>query len=97
MFDTDTVELIARAPPLEGLDLARLPQMLTEVYAQIVATRMRISGLTLDEPLPEEVIAAVRAMRRIASAHEASFPRCPRGKTVRLRRSSRARPITSVC
>ena len=71
MFDADTVELISRAPPLEGLDLARLPQTLTEVYAQIVTARIRLRGLTLDESLPVEVIEAIRIMRRVASAHEA--------------------------
>lgn len=77
MFDADTVELIARAPPLEGLDLARLPQTLTEVYAQIVAARIRIRGLTVDQPLPDEVIGAIQIMRRVASAHEAFVSALP--------------------
>jgi hypothetical protein len=77
MFDADTVELIARAPPLEGLDLAGLPQALTEVYAQIIAARIRLRSLTLDEPLPEDVTAAIRMMRRIASAHEAFVSALP--------------------
>ena len=42
MFDADTVALIARAPVLEGLDLAALPQRLTDAYASIVAARIRI-------------------------------------------------------
>jgi DEAD/DEAH box helicase len=77
MFDAETLELISRAPPLEGLDLARLPQDLTEVYAQIVTARIRLRGLGLDEPLPGEITAAIRTMQRIASAQEAfvsTFP-----------------------
>jgi hypothetical protein len=77
MFDADTVELIARAPPLEGLDLAGLPQALTEVYAQIVAARIRIRGLTVDQLLPDEVTNAIRIMRRVASAHEAFVSALP--------------------
>jgi hypothetical protein len=77
MFDADTVELISRAPPLEGLDLARLPQTLTEVYAQIVAARIRLRGLTLDQPLPVEVTDAIRTMRRVASAHESFVSTLP--------------------
>jgi hypothetical protein len=71
MFDADTVELISQAPALEGLDLGRLPQALTEVYAQIVTARIRLRGLTLDNPLPEEVTDTIRTMRRVASSHEA--------------------------
>jgi DEAD/DEAH box helicase len=77
MFDADTVELIAQAPPLEGLDLARLPQELTEVYAQIVAARVRLRGLVVEEPLPDEVTNAIQTMRRIASAHEAFVSTLP--------------------
>jgi hypothetical protein len=77
MFDADTVELIARAPPLEGLDLARLPQALTEVYARIVAARIRLRGLAVDEPLPSEVTDAIQTMRRVASAHEAFVSALP--------------------
>ena len=77
MFDADTVELIARAPPLEGLDLARLPQALTEVYAQIVGARIRLRGLAVDEPLPDEVTDAIQTMRRVASAHEAFVSALP--------------------
>jgi hypothetical protein len=64
-------------PPLEGLDLARLPQALTDVYAQIVAARIRIRGLTLDQPLPDEVTNAIGIMRRVASAHEAFVSALP--------------------
>jgi hypothetical protein len=77
MLDADTVELIARAPPLEGLDLAQLPQTLTEVYAQIVAARVRLRGLTAGEALPDAVTNAIQTMRRIASAHEAFVSTLP--------------------
>ena len=47
MFDPDTVALMAQAPPLEGLDLTRLPQDLTEVYAEIVTARIRLRELAI--------------------------------------------------
>jgi hypothetical protein len=77
MFDADTVQLISRAPPLDGLDLTRLPQALTEVYAQIVAARIRFRSVALDDSLPEEVAATIRIMRRISSAHEAFVSTLP--------------------
>ena len=71
MFDADTVALIAQAPPLEGLDLTRLPQDLTEVYAEIVAARIRLRGLPSGGALPDTVRNSIKTMRRLASAQEA--------------------------
>jgi superfamily II DNA/RNA helicase len=78
MFDADTVELIANAPPLEGLDLTRLPQELTEVYAQIVTARIRLRGLPSDGSLPGDITEAISTMRRVASAHEAFVSALPK-------------------
>jgi superfamily II DNA/RNA helicase len=71
MFDPDTVALMAQAPPLEGLDLARLPQDLTEVYAEIVTARIRLRQSASDQVLPDAVRNSIRTMRRLASAQEA--------------------------
>jgi superfamily II DNA/RNA helicase len=77
MFDPDTVALMAQAPPLEGLDLARLPQDLTEVYAEIVTARIRLRQLASDEVLPSTVRDSVKTMRRLASAQEAFVSTLP--------------------
>ncbi|WP_439359079.1 DEAD/DEAH box helicase [Bradyrhizobium sp. DASA03007] len=71
MFDPDTVAVIARAPALEGLDLARLPQTFTEVYAEIVAARIRIRQVGTGQQLPESVRSSALYMKRLASAEEA--------------------------
>jgi hypothetical protein len=42
MFDPQTVTLIRQAPPLEGLDLEKLPQLLTDAFATLVAARIRL-------------------------------------------------------
>jgi hypothetical protein len=72
MFDAQTIELISRAPALEGLDLAALPQRLTDAYATIVATRVRLRRLAPGErALPEATVALLGEMRKLAFAHEA--------------------------
>jgi hypothetical protein len=77
MFDAETVRLIAAAPELDGLDLERLPQRLTEIYAQIVAARMRVRQLITGSDLPNDIVEAVGEMRRVASAHEAFVATLP--------------------
>jgi hypothetical protein len=77
MFDPDTVALMAQAPPLEGLDLARLPQDLTEVYAEIVTARIRLRELASDQVLPDTVRNSIKSMRRLASAQEAFVSTLP--------------------
>ena len=42
MFDQQTVQLISEAPALDGVDLLQLPQEFTRIYAEIVATRIRM-------------------------------------------------------
>ena len=57
MFDADTVALILRAPVLEGLDLAALPQRLTAAYASIVAARIRTRRAVTTQPTIPEATA----------------------------------------
>jgi hypothetical protein len=40
VFDSETVRLIQGAEPIEGLNLERLPQFLTEAYSKVVAARL---------------------------------------------------------
>jgi superfamily II DNA/RNA helicase len=42
MYDLVTVAEIKGAPPLEGLDVERLPQRLTEAYARVVSARISV-------------------------------------------------------
>jgi hypothetical protein len=71
MFDADTIELISGAPALEGLELTDLPRQLTDVYAKIVAARIRLRELSEGSELPSEVTESVQTLRRLASTHEA--------------------------
>lgn len=69
MFDPETVDLIQRAPPLDGLDLADLPQILTDAFATVVAARIR---LRTGSPDPEgvEVAETLTLLTRLAATHE---------------------------
>ncbi|WP_152047169.1 DEAD/DEAH box helicase [Aureimonas psammosilenae] len=69
MFDPETIDLIQRAPPLEGLDLTALPQILTEAFATVVAARIR---LRTGSPDPEgtEVTETLKLLTRLAATHE---------------------------
>ena len=69
MFDPETVDLIRRAPPLEGLDLAALPQILTDAFATVVAARIR---LRTGSPDPErtEFAETLTLLTRLAATHE---------------------------
>jgi hypothetical protein len=72
VFDADTIRLIARAPPLEGVNLEDLPRQLTNAYAAIVAARIRLrAGVLEQDRLPSEIIAPLNEMRRLAFTHEA--------------------------
>src|SRR5262245_13473186 len=77
MFDAETVQLIARAPPLDELDLERLPQRLTEIYAQIVAARVRLRHVAAEGALPADIVQSIGEMRRLASANEAFVSTVP--------------------
>ena len=84
MFDADTVALITRAPALQGLDLAALPQRLTDAYASIVAARIRIRrtthtpSATPGAPATPEVTAeTVSEMKRLAFTLEGLLSAVP--------------------
>ena len=78
MFDPDTVALIRRAPVLADLDLAALPQRLTDAYANIVAARIRTRRTpTASEGLPEAVGHTVAEMQRLAFAMEGLLSAVP--------------------
>ena len=69
MFDPSTADLIRRAPPLEGLDSASLPDRLTDFYARIVTARLRLrSGEDVDD---EALAELVLETRRLAFTNEA--------------------------
>lgn len=71
MFDPVTVDLIARAPPLDAVDLKELPQRFTNAYAEIVAARVRMRGLVDEETRTEALAELIDEMRRLAAAQEA--------------------------
>jgi superfamily II DNA/RNA helicase len=71
MFDADTVTLISRAPALDGVDLAELPQRLTRAYASIVSTRIRLRETEGAGALPGDIAEIIRELKRLAYSHEA--------------------------
>ena len=69
MFDPSTADLIRRAPSLEGLDSASLPDRLTDFYARIVTARLRLrSGEVVDDETFAELVVQTR---RLAFTNEA--------------------------
>lgn len=71
MFDSDTVRLIASAPPLSGLDLTDLPKKLTNAYASLVSARVRLQHLAANAIVPDDIANIVDEMKRLAYANEA--------------------------
>lgn len=71
MFDPVTVDLIARAPPLDELDLEELPRRFTNAYAEIIAARVRMRGLVDKQSRTEALAELIDEMRRLAAAQEA--------------------------
>ena len=68
MFDTETTTLIQSATPLDGLDLQRLPQDLTEAYALVVSARLgMIDGAGR---VPANWQDTIRLLRRLAETYE---------------------------
>lgn len=70
MFDPVTIDLIAAAPPLDDLDLEALPRRFTNVFAEIVAARVRLRGVADPEERSEALLALLDEMRRLAAAQE---------------------------
>lgn len=77
MFDPNTVELMSRAPALEGLDLASLPQQLTDAYVQIVTERIRLREAVGSESLSQTLDDAIQRLRRLAFTNEALVSALP--------------------
>lgn len=69
MFDSVTTDLIQQASPLEGLELDRLPQFLTEAYAKVVAARLGAVELGAGRQDPEWA-SNVQELRRLAETYE---------------------------
>jgi len=69
MYDQDTAALIRSTPPLDDLDREALPDLLTKTFAQIAAARIRLRES--DDEEPEELIALVEKIRRLAYTNEA--------------------------
>ncbi|MGZ4956195.1 MAG: DEAD/DEAH box helicase [Methylobacter sp.] len=69
MFDTETTSFIQSAIPLEGLDLQRLPQDLTEAYALIVSARLGAVNLSIEETSADWQ-NTILELRRIADTYE---------------------------
>jgi len=69
VFDPATADLIQQASPLEGLELDRLPQFLTEAYAKVVAARLGAVELGAGRQ-DQEWNSIVLELRRLAETYE---------------------------
>lgn len=75
MFDPSTAALIRSTPPLDELDRDNLPDQLSDAYAKIVTTRLRLrSGEDVDTNELEKLIAD---NRRLAFTNEAFVSASP--------------------
>lgn len=72
MFDPVTTKLISDAPPLNSLDLETLPQTFTHVFAEIIASRIRLrDSASLDmAERSADLVKILNQMRRLAAAQE---------------------------
>ena len=71
MFDAVTSTLIRAAPPLEGLEVDRLPELLTGAYSRIISVRLTVGGgAALD--LPRSALEDdLRELRQLAHTYGA--------------------------
>lgn len=69
MFDRLTSELITSAPPLEQLDLNKLPEEMTKAYTTIISTRLML--LTGETYSNEDLDHILERFRRLANTYEA--------------------------
>lgn len=69
MFDAETTSFIQSAVPLEGLDLAKLPQQLTQAYARVVSARLGAVNIGVGE-IPANWQSMISELRRIAETYE---------------------------
>jgi hypothetical protein len=68
VFDTETTRLIQQAAPLDGLDLSRLPEFLTQAYAQVVAARLEVVKHLTGQQVADW--ADIHKLRRLAETYE---------------------------
>jgi hypothetical protein len=69
MFDAETTSFIQSTVPLEGLDLAKLPQQLTQAYASVVSARLGAVNIGAGE-IPSNWRSMISELRRIAETYE---------------------------
>lgn len=69
MFDAETTSFIQSAVPLEGLDLEKLPQQLTQAYASVVSARLGAVNIGAEE-IPANWRSMILELRRIAETYE---------------------------
>ncbi|WP_020483793.1 DEAD/DEAH box helicase [Methylomonas sp. MK1] len=69
MFDAETTSFIQFAVPLEGLDLEKLPQQLTQAYASVVSARLGAVKIGTEE-IPANWQSMIFELRRIAETYE---------------------------
>jgi len=69
MFDAETTNFIQSAVPLDGLDLAKLPQQLTEAYALVVSARLGAVNIGAEE-ITADWQSMISELRRIAETYE---------------------------
>lgn len=68
MYDPITAALIRDAPGLPGLDVERLPETLSEMFAKIAGARVRLRNMSADEAAIQETITFAS---RLAQTNEA--------------------------
>lgn len=65
MYNDKTEEKIKNIPPIGDVDMARLPQELTRIYAQIVSLRRQITDGSIDHG-DDRLIAGLRLLHKLA-------------------------------
>ena len=71
VFDPETVDLMNQAPSLEGLESERISQTITEAYAEIVSSRIRMREIQGDDAADFELPEVIQRLRRLAFTQEA--------------------------
>lgn len=69
MFDAETTSFIQSAAPLDGLDLQRLPQDLTDAYALVVSARLGAIDVSAGQA-PTDWQDMILELRRLAATYE---------------------------
>lgn len=80
MFDRETLDLIASAPSLQGLESRDLAKELTAAYTKIVAARIRLRS---GEEADHGIESLIDEMRRLAFVQESLVSLAPESDTRR--------------